>query len=79
MPITMRPSRRFPVQCAMTYNAGGDTTTRYAPSGHEVAASRSRNDPACELIAHMVGGTKTLGWSDAASDESPPPLTIFSG
>src|SRR5215472_10838560 len=26
-------------------------------------ATRSRNLPACELKAHMVGGTKTPGWS----------------
>jgi len=27
------------------------------------AATRSRNHPACELRANMVGGTKTPGWS----------------
>ncbi len=33
MPFTVLPSRRFPVQYPVSYNAGGDTTTRYGPIG----------------------------------------------
>lgn len=38
---------------------------QYDPSAQEPRgpATGSRNDPACELITHMVGGTITLGWS----------------
>ncbi len=33
MPFSIRPFRRFPVQCAVTYIAGGDTTARCDPIG----------------------------------------------
>jgi hypothetical protein len=33
MAFTLRPFRRFPVQCDVTNNVGIDPTTRYGPVG----------------------------------------------
>ena len=43
MPFTLSPYHRFPVQCAVSYNAGGDTTTRSVRIGVDTLV-RSKTD-----------------------------------
>src|SRR5215472_15631631 len=47
----------------------------YRPSAQESRgpATRSRSPPACELKAHMVGGTNTPGWSMGPLHAGRPP------
>ncbi len=63
MSFTIRPSRRFPVQCAVTNNAGGDTTTRCGPIGFLACGHLLPKRSSLRADHSLGGGTKTPGWS----------------